>query len=80
MKLIPYDEKKLGRIWKACKNQQIIQEFLDSGERCVKLEGWTHKDAFHCQRSMTLSITRMHVNQVIVVTRNGEVFMIRTDI
>lgn len=80
MKLIPYDEKKLGHTWKPCKNQKIIQEFIDSGEKCVKLEGWTHKDAFHCQRSMTLSIARMHVNQVIAISRKGEVFLLRTDI
>lgn len=36
MKLVPYDEKKIGRIFKPCKNQKIIQEFLDSGENALK--------------------------------------------
>lgn len=78
MKLVPYDEKKIGRIYKPCKNQKIIQEFLDSGEKCVKVEGFPHRDASHCRNSLALSAKRMGANSVVVVTRKGMVFMINT--
>lgn len=78
MKLVPYDEKKIGRIYKPCKNQKIVQEFLDSGEKCVKVEGFSHRDASHCRNSLALSAKRMGANNVIVVTRKGMVFMINT--
>ena len=78
MKLVPYDEKKIGRIYKPCKNQKIIQEFLDSGEKCVKVEDFPHRDALHCRNSLALSAKRMGVNSVIIITRKGMVFMINT--
>lgn len=78
MKLVPYDEKKIGRIYKPCKNQKIIQEFLDSGEKCVKVEDFPHRDAGSCRGALMLSAKRMGANSVIVVTRKGMVFMINT--
>lgn len=78
MKLVPYDEKKVGRIYKPCKNQKVIQEFLDSGEKCVKVEDYPHKDAGSCRTALTLSAKRMGANNVIVITRKGMVFMINT--
>ena len=78
MKLVPYDEKKVGRIYKPCKNQKIIQEFLDSGEKCVKVEDYPHKDAGSCRSALALSAKRMGVNNVIAITRRGMVFMINT--
>lgn len=80
MKLVPYDEKKIGRIYKPCKNQKIIQEFLDSGEKCVKVEDFLHRDAASCRNALALSARRMGANSVIVVTRKGMVFMINTAI
>ena len=78
MKLVPYDEKKVGRIYKPCKNQKIIQEFLDSGEKCVKVEDYPHKDAGSCRNALALSAKRMGANNVIAITRRGMVFMINT--
>ena len=71
-------KKKVGRIYKPCKNQKIIQEFLDSGEKCVKVEDYPHKDAGSCRGALALSAKRMGINNVIVVTRQGMVFMINT--
>lgn len=78
MKLVPYDEKKIDRIFKPCKNQKIIQEFLDSGEKCVKVEDFPHRDASSCRNALRLSARRMGANSVIVVTSKGVVFMINT--
>lgn len=78
MKLVPYDESKIGRVYKPCKNQKIIQEFLDSGEKCVKVEDYPHRNANACRCALSLSAKRMGANSVIVVTRKGMVFMINT--
>lgn len=82
MKLVPYDVKKLGnRSFKACRNQKIIQQFLDSGETCVKLEDYPHKSANVCRCVVNASIRRMKLDSTVkTVLRNGEVFLIRLDV
>lgn len=81
MKLVPYDVNKLGnRSFKACRNQTIIQQFLDSGETCVKLDGYPHKSASVCRSVMGASIQRMKLDSTVkVILRKGEVFLIRLD-
>lgn len=79
MKLVPYDEKKLDRVYKPCKNQKILREFIDSNEKCVEVKEFTHRDAGSCRNSLALSLKRMQVYNVIVISRKGRVFMIKTD-
>ena len=82
MKLVPYDVNKLrNRSFEACRNQRIIQQFLDSGETCVKLEDFPHKSANVCRSVMRASIQRMKLDSTVkAVLRNGEVFLIRLDV
>lgn len=78
MRLVPYDATKL-KVYKLCKNQKLIQEFLDSEQTCVKIEDFPHKNASVCRSVLGISIKRMGVNNVIAVLRKGCVYLIRTD-
>lgn len=80
MKLVPYDRKKLGYItYTKTKNFKILTEFIDSGMECAKVEGWSNKYAHYCSSSLQQSIKWFKMNNVRAITRNGEVFLIRTD-
>lgn len=78
MKLVPYDARKV-KGYKLCRNQQLIQEFLDSGLDCAKIEDFPHKDARSCMAALSVSAKRMGIGNVIACSRKGEVFLIRTD-
>lgn len=78
MKLTQYDAKKLNdRQYKRTKLFDILEEFAESDMECAKVEGWPHKSATSCQASLTKSIKNFGFN-IKVVTRNKEVFLVKT--
>lgn len=83
MKLVEYDKKKLGdtgRMFKRSKHQIILEEFIDSGMDCAKIEGWEHKTAKSLQNSLSAAIKRYKLNTVRAIIRNDEVFLVRKDL
>lgn len=79
MKLVPYDAKEIIKGYKLCKNQRLIQEFLNSGLDCAKLEDFPQKDAKGCASSLSISLKRMGINNVKVCSRKGNVFLLKID-
>lgn len=54
MRLTPYNKNDFDRDTKRHekgRNQATIEEFMDSGLDCVKVEGWTHKSPEVCQNA-----------------------------
>ena len=80
MKLVPYELKNVRRTYKKTEMLSILEEFIESGQPCVKIEGWRHKNAKSCMASFYNAIKRFHMDQVRVITSKGEVYLIRTDI
>lgn len=74
-----YDINKINErgIYTKSGNQTLLEAFADSGLDCVKVEGWTHKNAGSCAASIRNSIERFHMNNFNCVARGGEVFLIR---
>lgn len=73
-----YDINKIGRVTYAkSDNLKLLEAFAESGLECVKIEGWTQKNAFHCAASINSSIKRYRMNNFHCMSRNGEVFLIR---
>lgn len=79
MKLIAYDKKKIKNIggYKKTENMLIVGEFIESGLDCVKVEGWTQKEAYRCAWSLNQSIGRMKKSGIRALSRDGEVFLIK---
>lgn len=82
MKMVPYDYRKLGGIcgFRKTKNEKILNEFLESGNDCVEIVGYTNKDAKSCQGSINLYIRKHNMQtQVYAICRRGHVFLVRID-
>lgn len=79
MELIAYDKKKINNI-KGFKKTDIlmtIEEFVESDMDCVKVKGWTHKNATSCMSSFRNAIIRYKFGGVRALVRDGEVFLIK---
>ena len=59
-------------------NQKIINEFANSGLACVKLDGWTHRNATYCANSLRHTIKTLHMEHIKAVVRKNEVYLIDT--
>lgn len=81
MKIVPYDREKLlfQRHYKRTKNLQILEEFMDSDEKCVQLIDYEQCNAKSCQSSFQHSIQNFGFVGVRVVTRGDNVFLVKTE-
>lgn len=76
MKLVPYDIEKIGE-YKLCCNQEIVYEFAQSDLKCAKVENLHTKNAYITQRALQNACKKMHLDNIIVVSRKGEVFLVK---
>lgn len=77
MKLVPYHKDKLGGVFSRSENRKILEEFMNSGLDCAKVENFTQKSASTCSSSLALSIKRYHYTSIQAVKRGDEVFLVR---
>ena len=80
MKMVPFDVSKLNNVGRM--NNDIystLQEFSASGHKCVKLEGWTQKNAQGCVASLRQSIKRYRLFHIQATVRGNDVFLIRKE-
>lgn len=79
MKLIPYDIKEAmkKKRYKPTNNLELLEEFIESGLDCVKVEGWTQKNAEICTSSIKSSIKYYGMTNIECFYRKDEVFLIR---
>lgn len=82
MNLVPYDVKKIAGVSYSRKGVivEVLEEFADSGLKCAKVEGWTHKSAESCAASFHKSIVHFKMSYIKVTVRKGEVYLINTTI
>lgn len=79
MKMVPYDVTKLG-MYARSNNLDTLMDFIDSGFDCVKLEGYTQKNAKNCRNSLENSIKNYRLGGIQVVVRGENVFLVRKKI
>lgn len=79
MKLIPVEKDLIDKGYRWSKNQKILQEFLDSGLDCARVDGYHHEDAKSCSGSLRQSVKRFHMNNIDVITHKNQVYLIRKD-
>lgn len=83
MRAVPYDFEKIElkkSYFKRSNNQKIIEEFLASGQDCVKIEDWTQKSAMCCAGVLNKSIERFKLTGAKAISRNGEVYLIKASL
>lgn len=79
MKLIPYKKENLTNVkyYKKSDILVLLEEFAESDLDCVKVEGWTHKNASSCMSSFRNAIARYKMANIRCVARDKEVFLIK---
>lgn len=78
MKMIPYEREKV-RYYKKTKNLEILEEFMNSGLECAKIEGYSHKNAKSAQSCLYSSMKRFGLKGIAVVVRKGNLFLLRVN-
>lgn len=79
MKLVKWDVQAIDNCYYArTKNQSILEEFINSGMECAKIEGWTNTSAAQCATSLNTTSKRMKMHGVKAISRKGEVYLIKT--
>lgn len=82
MKMVPYDYRKIENLkgYKKTKNEEILDEFLESGETCVEIVEYTNKTPYSSANSFNTHIRKRKLqNMIIAIVRNKRVFLVRID-
>ena len=77
MKLIPYDEKKI--YYAKTSNLRILEEFLNSGLTCAKLEGFPQKNAETCACSLRSSIRHFKMQGIKIIKRGETIILLKNE-
>lgn len=83
MKQIPSDVnvfKGVNKGYKKSKHQIELEKFIESGEVCVALENYEHKNAYSCTQAIKLAAKRYNMNNIICVTFENTPYLIRKDL
>ena len=76
MNFVPYDINRLNAMgYKKTANLEKLQEFIDSGLLCAKVENWKHKNAYIAANSFKRSAKLFKLN-ITVIVRKGEVYLV----
>lgn len=78
MKLVPYEKSKLNYgAYKVSNNYKILNEFVESGLDCARVDGFTSKTAGNCAAALKKSIKRYKFGGISAISRKGCVYLIR---
>ena len=78
MKLVECNINEIGT-YKKTNNLKILEEFLDSGMVCARVDDYTQVSANGCATSLKTSIKRFNIHGVDAIRRKDNVYLIRTD-
>lgn len=81
MRITPYNLNKIENVtgyYKKSELLKILEEFTESDMESAKIEDYSHKSASSCVASFGNAIRRYKMNGIKALTRNGEVFLIKT--
>lgn len=79
MKLKKCEIQELERLYKPCKNQELIEEFIESDMDIAEVVDFTQKTAYVCASALNVTIRRGSYGGISAIVRKGRVFLIKTD-
>lgn len=78
MNFIPVQKETIERGYRlSADNYETLLKFRDSQLECVKLVGWNHKNSKSCVSSIRVTIKNCKMNNIKVMERKGEVYLIK---
>ena len=79
MKMVPCNLEKTT-FYKRTKNYMLFEEFLNGDADCVQLVDHVHTSAKTCQSCLTNSLRWFRINNIKVVIRGEDVFLVKVKI
>lgn len=81
MRLVECDINKvdLKSYKKRTKWLKVIDEFVESGMGCCRLEDYTNKDAASCESALNHAIKNYKKKGIKAVIRNGVVYLVKIE-
>lgn len=79
MKLVEYDINKIegAKIYKKTENMKILEEFIESGMDCAKIEGFNQNSAMGCAASLNSSIKRYNLGGIRAISRKRNCYLVK---
>ena len=68
---------KPTRFYKKSQNLELLEKFISSDHECVIVKDCHHKNAYSCAASLRNSVKRFRMSGIIVVVREGRVYLIK---
>ena len=79
MKMTPCSIEKVRGSYAKTKYQELLEQFIASGEDCAKVDGWTSSSAGNAATAISCAIRRFGYHHIACVTRKGDVFLLRKE-
>lgn len=79
MRLKKCEIEDLTWIYKPCKNQKLIEDFIESDMDIAEVVDYTQKTAYVCASALNVTIRRSKYGGISAIVRKGRVFLIKTD-
>lgn len=78
MKLVKTDRDVLSqRSYVRSENQELLEEFVNSGLDCAEVKDFTQSSSSICANSLRASIRRFHIYGVAVGIRKNRVYLFK---
>ena len=58
--------------------RKLLMRILESGNECVEIKDYEHKDAYSCANALRARIKKDRLKQLEVITKDQRVFVINT--
>lgn len=81
MRLVECDKSEINtrQVFKKSKWMKVIDEFLESGMECCKVENYTNKDAKSCSAALNVAIKHYHKGGIRACLSDGVVYLIKIE-
>lgn len=76
MILVPCKIEETKRGWTNL--YEILTNFLEGNDDCVKVENYTHKNAMCCRECLDRAVKRFYPGQIRVVKRKDAIYLVKT--
>lgn len=80
MRLVRCEGFPQRRVRRHSKNMVLIEQFSESGNEVMKVEGWeeSHKDVYSARNSLASAIRRTRRNHIKCTTVDGCLYLLNT--
>lgn len=82
MKLVKVNRNEVLKersLYKKSNNLLLLEQFIESGMGCAKVEGYTHNSPTSCAAALSRSIKNYNLHGIMCIQRKNNVYLIRIE-